>query len=141
MKQDPDYAGSIAMAGGAQAEMLLGGNWNIDITAEEQSIITQKNIMDMFDNDPQVIYDRRYITVDIALEGSDNLVALVWYDFHIADAVILSGSITPAEAINAVQVLQDKHDIGNMNVVRVEIVVYGAVEIEKAASHFEPRSM
>lgn len=117
MKQDPDYAGSIAMAGGAQAEMLLGGNWNIDITAEEQSIITQKNIMDMFDNDPQVIYDRRYITVDIALEGGDNLVALVWYDFHIADAVILSGSITPAEAINAVQVLQDKHDIGNMNVV------------------------
>lgn len=117
MKQDPNYAGSLAMTGGAQAEMLIGGNWDVELDSTERSIINPESVEYVFDNDPQITHGKKYISVDIALGGGDNFVALVWHDFHIVDAVILSEEITSAQAINAVKILQDRYDIGNGNVI------------------------
>jgi len=116
LKDQPQYVGNLAMAGGTQAAQLLEGNWNVDMEEDSESLIYPQHMDNLFDNDYQIT-EKKYITVDIALQGDDNLVAMVWYGFHIKDIVVLSGTITPPEAINAVQLLQQKHDIGNYNII------------------------
>ena len=112
---NPDYIGSLAAAGAKQSEMLLGGNWNIDEEDEEKIPIPESKALSIFDNDPNIT-ENRYLTVDIAGDGDDNLVILVWYGFHIQDWMAVSSSGS-TQVVAAIRRMQEKHDIGNANVI------------------------
>ena len=115
LEGNPDYIGSLAATGAGTAEQLLGGNWDIDDDEIDTPQITINKAESMFDNDPN-ISSNRYITADIAGEGEDNMVILVWYGFHLVDWVALD-TTTPTEIVSAIRRMQEKHDIGNSNVI------------------------
>lgn len=115
LERDPNYVGNLAATGGASADRLLGGNWNRDDDEQEQIPIPVNKALTIFDNDANPTNDK-YITVDPAGEGENNMVMVIWYGFHVQDILILSTS-TPAEVIRSIQIQQEKHDIGNMRVI------------------------
>lgn len=129
LKAQPEYLGSLAMAGGAQAEQLLEGNWNVDAEEDSDSIISPELAYSIFENDSQAT-EKKYITADIAMGGGDNFVALVWQGFHIVDFVVLSDKISSPEIINAIKALQERYDIGNFN------VIYDSVGLGRFISGF-----
>lgn len=95
-----DYVGSIAASGGKTAQALVEGNWNVDPDEQENIPIPSNKARDVFTNDPAVNGDK-WITVDLADYGTDNLVALAWNGFHVYKTRILSHSTpqTNAEAM------------------------------------------
>lgn len=80
------YAGSVAMSGGARADQLLEGNWNVDIDVKDSNEISYDTALNLFLNDPQRTGEK-YITVDLADLGTDNLFLVLWDGFHICNYI------------------------------------------------------
>lgn len=117
LKDQPQYLGSLAMAGGAQAEQLLEGNWNVDEEEEMELPITRQMAESVFDIDPNPS-GKRYITADIAMGGEDNTVILAWEGFHVLDATIVAGkNLDSPMVISLIRNMQAKHSIGDFNVI------------------------
>lgn len=85
------YLGSVAASGGKTAQALLEGNWNVDPDEEDDIPVPSEKARDMFVNDP-ARNGERWITVDLADFGTDNLVALAWNGFHVEEIKTLSRS-------------------------------------------------
>lgn len=112
------YIGSVAVSGGKTAQGHLEGNWNVDYDEEENIPISGEKARDLFTNDPQRNGDR-WITVDLADFGTDNLIALEWNGFHIENIKIITHS-TPRE--NAVAMREWASELG----IPEEKIVYDA---------------
>ena len=69
----------------------------------------------VFNNNPAVNGDK-WITVDLADYGTDNLVALAWDGFHAYDILILSKS-TPRENAMAVKTFAFEHDTAESHII------------------------
>lgn len=121
LERDPNYVGSLAATGAASADQLLGGNWNVDEEEEIETPVPINKAKQIFENDANAT-GKKYITADIAGEGEDNMVIAVWNGFHLIDVMILNKS-KPQENIRAIMLMQEKHEVGNSN------VVYDAVAI------------
>lgn len=78
---NPGYIGSVAASGGKASKQLLEVNHNIDIDDDDEAPMPVEKIQECFINDPARNGDK-WITVDLAGEGDDNLVALLWDGFH-----------------------------------------------------------
>jgi hypothetical protein len=105
-----DYAGSVAASGGAMSQQLIEGNWNIDENENPDDIPLPTNVANnVFMNDPQTNNDW-FITTDLAAEGSDNLVAIVWNGFHVKDILIIETS-TPVQNAQHIVVLAEKWNV------------------------------
>lgn len=98
---DGNYLGSALASGGKTAQQLIGANFNADDDDDNIPIPSNK-ARECFINDPAVNGDK-WITVDLADFGSDNMVALAWNGFHVFDILTL-GHTTPRE--NAIRVKQ-----------------------------------
>lgn len=110
------YAGNIAMAGGKRSTAYIEGNWNIDEDEEEDSsIITINEAQKVFDNDAQSNCDW-WITVDLAGQGKDNTVVIVWNGLHIVDIVTISTS-TPMENATRVKIVAEKWNIAHSRII------------------------
>lgn len=109
-----NYAGSVAAMGGRSAEEN-SGNWNVDTDVDYDAPITSDMINGVFTADPMRNGDK-WITADLADEGTDNLVALAWDGFHIFDALIL-GRTTPRENAERLKMFAAKHDISDTHII------------------------
>lgn len=115
LKNNSGYVGSVAAAGGKTAQALLEGNWNVDPEEEEEIPIPSSAAQGVFNNNPAVNGDK-WITVDLADYGADNLVALAWDGFHAYDILILSKS-TPRENAMAVKTFAFEHGTAESHII------------------------
>ena len=109
------YLGSVAAMGEAEARANLLGNWNVDLDNDEDAPLKYEDSNNVFAVDPQMNNDK-WITVDLADTGTDNTLILVWNGFHIIDYKILMKS-TPRMNAEAIQVVADKHGIGDSHII------------------------
>ena len=112
---NPDYIGSIAASGGAMSEALLEGNWNVDPNDANKRAIPTGAARGVFDNDPAITGDK-WITVDLADVGTDNVVALAWDGFHVIDIMVLTRT-KPADNANAALGFAAKHGVGTSHII------------------------
>lgn len=110
-----DYLGSVAASGGKMAQALLEGNFNVDPEEDTQRAIKSDAARRVFVEDPME-NGEKWITVDLADYGTDNLVALVWNGFHIYDKMILMHSTPRDNALN-VKSLALEHNIDESHVI------------------------
>jgi len=119
LEGNKDYIGNIAATGGRMSQALIEGNWNVDIDGDDLSPIKADAAMDVFVNDPCMNNDK-WITVDLANEGRDNTVILVWNGFHVIDVdIIVTG--TPKGNAERVKIMAQKHNIAD------EHIIYDAI--------------
>lgn len=104
IEANPDYLSSLANSG--QADVTLGSNWNIEDVTMQQEAVTIGSILRMFKRYIPSESGRKYITVDIANGGDDNLVALVWDEFTVIDVMIIQTSKALANAGHIVRLMQ-----------------------------------
>lgn len=91
LENNAGYLGSVAASGGKMAKALMEGNFNVDPEEDEDIPIPSQNARDVFLNDPQVNGDK-WITIDLADYGSDNMLMLSWNGFHVVNIEIASYS-------------------------------------------------
>lgn len=115
LENNEGYLGSIAMSGGAEAEKMLMGNWNISSKDEEGTVISYEEANSVFTNDPQVNGDK-WITVDLADYGTNNFLQLVWDGLHVID-IDIAPYTTPAENANRMKAMAHKHNIGYNHII------------------------
>lgn len=115
LEANPDYVGSIAMSGGAEADKLLMGNWNVSSKDAENCVITFNEAASVFTNDEQMNGDK-WITVDLADSGTNNFVQIAWDGLHIID-IDLAPFTTPAENARRAMVFANKHNIGYKHII------------------------
>lgn len=110
-----DYIGSVAASGGKEAQALLEGNFNVDPEEEEDIPIPSQNARDVFINDPQVNGDK-WITIDLADYGSDNMLMLSWNGFHVVNIEITSHS-TPRLNAEKARVFAAKEGVAESHII------------------------
>ena len=115
LENNEGYLGSIAMSGGAEAEKMLLGNWNVSSRDEEGTVISFDEANSVFTNDPQVNGDK-WITVDLADSGTNNFVQIVWDGLHVID-IDIAPYTTPAENANRMKSMANKHNIGYRHII------------------------
>ena len=109
------YVGTIAMSGGAEAEKLLEGNWNVSSKDEDNCVLTFSEATSVFTNDPQKNGDK-WITVDLADSGTNNFMQIVWDGLDIID-IDIAPYTTPAENANRAKILANRHNIGYAHII------------------------
>lgn len=114
LQNNMDYLGAIAMTG-TEAMKLLEGNWNVSSKDEELSLITYDDANGVFLNDAQTNGDR-WVTCDLADEGSDNTIMLAWDGLHIIDIEIIT-TATPKENAEHLKAFAMRHNVGNSHII------------------------
>ena len=114
-ENNANYVGSVAASGGKMAQALFEGNFNVDPEEDEKIPISSTSAQGVFNNNPAVNGDK-WITVDLADYGTDNLVALAWDGFHAYDILILSKS-TPRENAMAVKTFAFEHGTAESHII------------------------
>lgn len=110
-----DYIGSVAASGGKMAQALLEGNFNVDPEEEEVIPIPSDKARDCFVNDPAVNGDK-WVTVDLADFGTDNLLAFAWNGFHIFNMLILTKS-TPRENAQRTKIFANENGVPDNHII------------------------
>jgi hypothetical protein len=91
MKLNPGYLGNLLGLSESERAQLLDGRW-INLDTDLMRLYTNAAISDIFTN---FVLDRktRYLTADIALEGSDKFVIAIWegwliVEFRVFDTIM-----------------------------------------------------
>jgi hypothetical protein len=114
--QTPEYIQSLqSIRSKATRERLLYGNWEYDDSPD--ALIDYDAILDAFNNDHvQPDQSHKYITADIAAQGSDFFRVGVWYGMVLVDHLSMDKS-GGAEVIEAINRMRVKHGVRPGNVV------------------------
>lgn len=115
LNDNPDYIGNLAMGGANQASRLLRANHNTRKIVDDSLPIPVNSATQVFSNDPQQNNDW-WITVDLAGQGKDNTVMIVWNGFHIEDVMMLNVSDAQGNA-TACRVLAEKWNIAHSRII------------------------
>ena len=114
LKNDPNYLASVAQGGASSIARNLKGNWNTLEDGEE--FVKRSEMEKMFDEfRPPLTDTHKYITIDVALLGLDNFVAILWQGMNIED-VFVKEKLDSAEAVNFVASLMNEHGVREHNV-------------------------
>ena len=110
-----DYIGSAVASGGKMAQALVEANFNVDPEEEEDIPISGQKAREVFTNDPKVNADK-WVTVDLADFGKNNLVALAWNGFHVVDKMVLMKTTPRDNALN-VQIFAQNNGIAESHII------------------------
>lgn len=77
LRINPGYLGNLMALGQSERIKLMDGRWT-DLDDDSTRIYTNAAINDIFSNSFVAPTGRRYITADIALEGSDKFLIAIW---------------------------------------------------------------
>lgn len=111
---DNKYAGSVAAMGEVLAKENVG-NWNIELSDDEECCITYAEANSVVMNDPQVNGDK-WITCDLADVGKDNTVLLYWNGFNIEDIRIITNS-TGRRNAEEIILFAKEHDVADTHII------------------------
>lgn len=76
---EPEYLAALQRLPDADRERLLEGNWHYD--ADPARLMEFNKIQDLWSNTFVLEGDERYITADLAMQGSDLFTVWVWFGF------------------------------------------------------------
>lgn len=99
---------------GAQKRRLLFGDWEYD--GDPAALIEYDNIINLWNNDHVPRTGQKYITADIAGQGSDCFVILVWDGWVVIDCEMIAKS-DGAQIVQAIQRHRMRHAVKPANVV------------------------
>ena len=114
LEVDPSYLGNLNAQDSETKAQLLDGNWKVHHNAKD--LFNHSEFSSMFDNPFDVKTGKKYISADIAMEGSDKLVVGVWDGWELIDINLLDKS-NGAEVLKVITDFQTEYKIGNSNVV------------------------
>lgn len=112
-KRESGYLEKLQNLKGAVRDRLLDGNWDYD--NDPLALIDYDAIIDSFDNSHLTPNGKKYITVDAALEGSDELTVMYWDDRILEDYKVFAKS-SGKEMENYVREMKTKHGVPNSNI-------------------------
>lgn len=115
LDRNSGYVGAVAMSGGANAQQLLEGNWNVSTKQNLLAPIPMEAALSVMSNDPQINGDK-WITCDLADTGTDNFLAIAWNGFHIIDFIAV-GKTTPRENATILRAFAEKHDVADCHII------------------------
>ena len=110
-----DYIGSAVASGGKIAQQLVEANFNADPDEEENIPISNENARNVFVTDPKR-NGERWVTVDLADFGTNNMVALAWDGFHVVDILVVMKS-TPRENANLVRTFAQDNNTAESHII------------------------
>ena len=84
MEVNPEYLGNLLAQDETTVAQLFDGRW-IDVDDDEFRLYSNEIIADLFTNDFVARTGERFITADIALEGSDKMIVIVWDGWVVLD--------------------------------------------------------
>ena len=113
--QTPEYIENLQnIKDKATRERLLFGNWEYD--DDPDALIAYDAIIDAFNNNHVAATSPRYITADIAMQGSDYFRVGVWCGFVLVDHASMAKS-GGAEILQTIEKLLRKHQVRPGNIV------------------------
>lgn len=92
----------------AKKQRLRYGNWEYD--DDPSSLIDWDSIQDFFTNEHVPIDHKRYMTADIAMQGSDRFVVGIWSGWVLTDIVIIDKA-DGKQVLDTIRLLAMKHAI------------------------------
>ena len=113
LSTNPQYLANLLAQDDATKAALFDGNWKMVVS--ENDIYPYPQFIGMFENLFEVEREKRYITADIALKGSDKFVVGVWYGFELVDIEIMARS-DGKEVIDAIKRMAARHQVPNSNI-------------------------
>ncbi len=113
--RDKSYLGKIGMMGSRRAQANIEGCWNVDPDEDLNSPIKPNSIKSTLSNDPCTTGEW-WITADIADEGNNNMVIIVWNGFHVVDKLVLPKT-TPEDNASNILALAAKYQIANTHII------------------------
>jgi phage terminase large subunit len=114
---DPTYIETLQTLDHASRERLLYGNW--DYEDNPYAMFEYENILGMFTNEWIKPTEDRYMTCDIAYEGSDKFVLVVW-------AGMVAVKIIAIEKINDVSISKKINELRIEHRIPIKNVIYDA---------------
>lgn len=112
LANNPDYVGNVS---GKEGDALLSGNWDVDLSSEENLPINMRIARSVSESKP-AINGLKYITVDLADTGTNSTVIGVWNGFHLIDAHVINVSSGRQNA-EWIKTIAKKHDIADSHII------------------------
>ena len=109
------YIGSVAVMGGREAQANLEGNWNVDTDEDLDAVIRNQDAEQVFLTEPCRNGDK-WVTCDLADNGTDNFLCLAWDGFHAFDYLIVKQS-TPRQNAEYLHDFAAQHDIADSHII------------------------
>lgn len=113
LEKDPGYLGNLLSQDEASKSALLEGNWKR--RDDGTSLYQYSKLLDLTSNSFQ-IYGNRYISADIAMEGSDRFIIWVWDNRTVIDCIIIEKS-NGKDVENAIKDAALKYRVPQSNIV------------------------
>jgi hypothetical protein len=113
LEVNPGYLGNLLSQDEQTQAQLLYGNWKIKVS--DQDIYDYYAFVGMFDNVMEVDREFRFITADIALEGSDKFIVGYWEGKSLEDILIMNKSKGP-EVIEGIERFAKAYKVQNRNI-------------------------
>lgn len=110
---DPSYRANLLAQDEILVEQLLGGRWLADRN-DRSRLFDKTALLDMFSNS-FVPLGHRYITADIALEGNDKFVVVVWEGWRAIDIVSVD-RIKGNKVIDTIRSLANVYAVPNSRI-------------------------
>lgn len=125
LKENPAYLGNLLSQDKETQMALLHSNWKVVLS--ENDIYSYNSFLGMFNNVFDIPHEKRYITADIALEGSDKFIIGCWYGRELMDIKIIDKS-NGKEVIDAIISMAREHKVQNKDICYDNDGVGGFVE-------------
>lgn len=110
---DPGYIANLLNQDEETKSRLLDGNWNIHLSEDE--IFDYYAFKDAFESQHMAQRGQKYLTADIALEGSDKFVIVVWDGWMIEKIYVIPKS-DGKQVVDKIKEIQKRYRIPNRHV-------------------------
>ena len=114
LEVDPSYLGNLLAQDEQTQLQLFKGNWKF--VPSDLDIYKYPDFLGVFNNLYQTKGNDRFITADIALEGSDKFIVGFWEGKSLEDIMIINKSKGP-EVIEAIAKMAKAHHVQNKNII------------------------
>ena len=114
LKVNPAYLANLLAQDEQTKLQLFNGSWKVVISDSE--IYSYPCFQGMFVNKYSTRTGERYITADIALQGSDKFIVGVWDGFELIDLLIMAKS-DGKEVIEGIERKAIEHKVQNHNII------------------------
>lgn len=109
-----DYIRTLEDLQGVSRQRLLNGNWEYDDA--DNALMSYDAITDSFTNTHVKASGRKYLTCDIALEGSDTFVIGLW-DGWILEKKWIVEKIKPKDLVDFINKIKTDYGVPNSNII------------------------
>lgn len=142
LEKDPNYIANLLSQDEDTQAQLLKGNWKH--IPNDKDIYPYEEFVGMFNNFYSVKSNERYITADIALEGSDKFVIGYWEGKSIEDIEIIEKS-NGADVINQIKKIATTYHVPNNKICYdadgvggfIDGFIQGAISFKNGSSPIE----